>query len=111
MSLLSLLYNRKKSATSRIELLMPSNTQSAKPRNHSGLQRQSPPTEKHKHAESGADKSNKKQKAATKETTEDDHNESQVTGKGKRMVKGRKKGTKRPRCVAQLTTPSPIHFF
>ena len=62
-------------------------------------------------AESGTNKSNKKQKAATKETTEDDNNESQVTGKGKGTAKGRKKGTKCPRYIAQLTTPSPIHFF
>ena len=95
----------------QLRLAMPSNTRSAKPRNRSGLQRQSPPAEKRKRAESGADKSNKKQKAATKETTEDDDNESQVTGKGKGTAKGRKKGTKRPRYVAQLTTPSPIHFF
>ena len=92
-------------------LAMPSNTWSAKPRNCSGLQCQSPPTEKWKRAESGANTLNKKQKAATKETTEDINNESQVMGKGKGTAKGRKKGMKHLRYVAQLTTPSPTHFF
>ena len=92
-------------------LAMPSNTRSAKPHNRSRLQHQSPPTEKRKRAESGTDTSNKKQKVATKETTEDIDNESQVTGKGKGTAKGSKKGTKRPRYVAQLTMPLPTHFF
>ena len=92
-------------------LTMPLNTRSAKPCNRSRLQHQSPPTEKWKRAKSGTDTSNKKQKVATKETTEDDDNELQVMGKGKGTAKGRKKGTKRPRYVAQLTTPSPTHFF
>ena len=78
----------------------------AKPRNHGGLQCQSPPTKKCKCAESGADKSNKQQEMATKATTEDNDNESQVMGKGKGIAKG----VKYLRYITQLTTPSPTHF-
>ena len=77
--------------------IMPANTHSTKPHNHSGLQQQPTAAEKCKRAESGTEKSNKKLKATTNETTDDVDDDSQVTGKGKRAPRG--KG-KQARCVA-----------
>jgi hypothetical protein len=79
---------------------MPTNTRSNRPRNRSGLQRQSPAAEKRKRAESGADKSNKKPKASTNEATDDVDDDSEVMGKGKKAARGKGKGAKRARYVA-----------
>jgi hypothetical protein len=90
---------------------MPSNTRSAKPRNRSGLQRQPPPAEKRKRAESAADKANKKPKATPTENTEADDNDAPATGKGKGPAKGKKKGAKGARYVAPPTMPHPLTPF
>ena len=88
--------------------IMPANTRSTKPRNRSGLQRQPAAAEKRKRAESGANKSNKKPKATTNETTDDVDDDLQVTGKGKRAPRG--KG-KRARCVAPPATSLLLTSF
>ena len=73
---------------------MPTRTHSNKPCNCSRLQHRAPAAEKWKHAESGADKTNKKPKVTTNKDADNVNNDLKVTGRGKRQQGARERAPK-----------------